>query len=425
MWGAGAITVGLGALVLSGPAAAHADTDEASGTNVRPVAGRTTQITKPARARRPATPPATPVASKAALQRSATPQRSTAPPVNTQRHPVITFLVSDGTLSHPNAGLLVGDGFSFDVITCAVDIRCHGGRAGLLYGDGGNGFNGGAGGKAGMLGNGGNGGPGTLSVNDGRGGNGGAAGLFGDGGRGGTADRFSAPGVASGGNGGAAGLFLGNGGDGGGAATGADGGNGGRGGLLVGVGGRGGAGGPGALQCTVPTCTPTETSGSGGRGGPGGIFGRAGAGGAEALPLNSPLFQGYSAVYPADGEVNTNGTAVSYPNPYWIPGTVVPDVVLPAGYTLSRFGYPAGFFMASGGTYFAQMALPPFSQVVPYYEFVVVDPASLPPGLHIEQSQAAPYFGQPGGGIQFHITDSKGTEAPIQLLLDSGYLKYK
>ncbi|WP_319430553.1 TNT domain-containing protein [Mycobacterium sp. RTGN5] len=326
---------------------------------------------------------------------------------------LLAVFVSNGTLSHPDAGLLIGNGFSFDGVTCAAATKCNGGSSGLLFGNGGNGFNGGVGGNAGLIGNGGAGGRGTTSINGGNGGNGGSAG-----------------------------LLLGNGGEGGSAATSATGGNGGRGALLFGVGGRGGIGGPGTVECANTECHVTNWGGVGGVGGAAGLFfGRAGAAGAQPLAQDSWLFQGYTAAYPvyvpvppapAPGQmqINPNGSGAVYPNdqdpskPYAIPGTIVPDIQLPAGTPIGRWGYPGGAFLAPAGTHFAQLSLPPASQVSPYFSYVVKDPSALPPGIHIEQSQAAPWFGQPGGAIQYRLTYADGTDAPVQALLDSGYLGY-
>ncbi|BBY65044.1 hypothetical protein MHEL_32870 [Mycolicibacterium helvum] len=326
---------------------------------------------------------------------------------------VVAIFVSNGTLSHPNAGLLIGNGFSFDGVTCASATKCDGGRSGLLFGNGGNGYNGGTGGNAGLIGNGGAGGRGFTTINGGNGGNGGSAG-----------------------------LFLGNGGEGGSAATGANGGNGGKGGLLFGIGGRGGIGGSGTVECATTECQVTNWGGLGGSGGAAGLFfGRAGAAGAQPLAENSWLFQGYTAAYPVyvpvppatapgNPEINPDGSGAVYPNdqdpskPYAIPGTIVPDIQLPAGTPLGRWGYPGGAFLAPAGTHFAQLSLPPSSQVSPYFSYVVKDPSALPPGIHIEQSQAAPWFGQPGGAIQYRLTYADGRDAPVQALLDSGYLGY-
>lgn len=334
----------------------------------------------------------------------------------------IGVIAANGTATHPDAGLLLGNGYSFTATSCLGPKSCDGGRAGLLWGDGGNGFNGGNGGHGGWIGNGGAGADGVAGIKGGSGGNGGSAGFIGNGGNGGIGTRGVVG--ASGGNGGRAGFFLGTGGAGGLAATGASGGNGGAGGLFFGAGGSGGIGGPGAVRCAQgdATCTFTVAGGSGGKGGSGGLFfGADGRNGAQALPPDSPLLVGYIPVNNA--EVTVIGLPASYPDPYYIPGTVVPDVTLPKGVVLSRFGYPTGNFLAGGGSFFAQLALSPISAVFPYFEYVVADPARLPVGIQIEQSQVAPYYGQPGGGIQYRITFG-GQEIPggVQALIDSGYL---
>ena len=73
------------------------------------------------------------------------------------------FFVGNGTATHPNAGLLIGDGYSYtadDVgqsgTYCTTGNPCDGGNAGLLFGNGGNGYNGGNGGDAYFYGRGGN-----------------------------------------------------------------------------------------------------------------------------------------------------------------------------------------------------------------------------------------------------------------------------
>ncbi len=100
---------------------------------------------------------------------------------------IVSIFVSNGTAAHPDAGLLIGNGFSYDATSCTGVAACNGGRAGLLIGTAGNGFNGGSGGNAGLFGTGGAGGAGTAG---GSGGPGGAGGLFaGNGGAGGAGDR--------------------------------------------------------------------------------------------------------------------------------------------------------------------------------------------------------------------------------------------
>ncbi|MBJ7401744.1 MAG: hypothetical protein JHC67_16030, partial [Mycolicibacterium sp.] len=86
---------------------------------------------------------------------------------------VLQALFRNGTADNPNAGLLVGNGFSFDASTCPTG-SCSGGNGGLI-GNGGNAYNGGFGGDAGLFGRGGRGGDAVTTAN---GGNGGVGGLF-------------------------------------------------------------------------------------------------------------------------------------------------------------------------------------------------------------------------------------------------------
>jgi hypothetical protein len=353
---------------------------------------------------------------------------------------LISKFVSDGTLAHPNAGLLVGNGFSYDDITCPQG-GCTGGKAGLIYGNGGNGFGGGNGGNAGLMGNGGNANPNDVPYSP-------------------NPDAPPPAGVA-GGKGGNGGLLFGNGGVGGAATTGAVGGKGGNGGLFFGSGGRGGNGGPGAVVCTngQATCKVTALGGAAGRGGNGGLLVGRALDGAQALPLNSPNFDGYIPTYgpnkdgyfpriatgnpypedyysPTGVGTDGQGKAVlgsgsGYPNPYWVYGTIVPKVALPTGFALAAWQDAFGSFLAPDNTNYALVSLPPAIQVQPYVEYVVKDPAALPPGWRIEQTQVAPGFGQYGGGIQYVIYtdrfDVSGNQIQGSLrdLLNTGYLAYK
>lgn len=146
------------------------------------------------------------------------------------------------------------------------------------------------------------------------------------------------------------------------------------------------------------------------------------------LPRESPLFDGYDPIPPGPEFTKPDGGLI-YPDdslpskPYAIPGTVVPDAQLPAGTELGRFGYPGGTYLAPEGTPFAELSLPPDSAAKPYYHYVVDDPTQLPPGWRIEQSQAAPWFHQPGGGTQYRIVAPDGVQASVQILVDWGFLK--
>ena len=180
---------------------------------------------------------------------------------------VYGIFVSNGTSGSPNAGLLVGNGYSYTSADtqCSGSFVCDGGRGGLLIGAGGNGYNGGNGGNAGLFfgtaflpGNGAPGAPGCSgsACNTGSGGNALLIGPGGSGGNGADAVYDSTTGA----------LIS--------AAT--SGGRGGNGGVLWGIGGAGGYGGADNGSETVPGAT----AGNGGEGGIAGlIFGRGGDGG--------------------------------------------------------------------------------------------------------------------------------------------------
>ena len=72
----------------------------------------------------------------------------------------IAIFVSDGTAAHPNAGLLIGNGYNYGAADDTLRRRsgCNGGNGGFLFGNGGSGYIGGDGGNADLYGNGGAGG---------------------------------------------------------------------------------------------------------------------------------------------------------------------------------------------------------------------------------------------------------------------------
>lgn len=136
----------------------------------------------------------------------------------------IRTLFSNGTAEHPDGGILLGNGFSYDASNCVGETVCNGGNAGLI-GNGGSGYNGGNGGAAKWFGNGGRGGDGLPGQDGGDGGQGGLfEGLGGDGGDGGDATAIAGVG-GNGGNGGSVGMLSvwGLGGNGGRGGNGADG----------------------------------------------------------------------------------------------------------------------------------------------------------------------------------------------------------
>jgi hypothetical protein len=113
------------------------------------------------------------VVSRTAVSGVSAPVASASAAATWQPGSVLRIFVGNGTATDPNAGILAGNGFSYDATTCPTGT-CDGGQAGLL-GNGGAGYNGGDGGSAGWFGDGGNG-VNAVTVVDG--GNGGRGGLF-------------------------------------------------------------------------------------------------------------------------------------------------------------------------------------------------------------------------------------------------------
>ncbi|OBB35848.1 TNT domain-containing protein [Mycobacterium sp. 852002-51961_SCH5331710] len=146
------------------------------------------------------------------------------------------------------------------------------------------------------------------------------------------------------------------------------------------------------------------------------------------LPPDSPLFDGYDPIPPGPHFTNPDGGLI-YPDdsldskPYAIPGTIIDNAELSKGTVLDRFGHPGGTYLSPEGVPFAERALPPDSAFKPYYQYVVDDPSKLPPGWRIEQSQAAPWFNQPGGGTQYRIVAPPGMDPSVEALRRAGYLK--
>lgn len=188
---------------------------------------------------------------------------------------------ADGTAAKPNGeagGIIFGNGGNgYNSPTTGVPGG-NGGAGGTLFGDGGHGGNsaGGAGGNGGIGGSAllfGTGGAGGHSLNGmssgGAGGNGGL--LYGNGGEGGT-------GFFGGGNGGRA-FLLGNGGAGGFTFSDEHAGNGGVGGALFGNGGDGGNGGSNGDGGNGGDAVLFGNGGNGGNGGVGGTDGLGGKGG--------------------------------------------------------------------------------------------------------------------------------------------------
>ena len=81
------------------------------------------------------------------------------------------------------------------------------------------------------------------------------------------------------------------------------------------------------------------------------------------------------------------------------------------GTVLDRFGHPGGSFLAPADASYMGRSIPYDRLKMPYYRYEVVRP------LRVRSGRIAPWFDQPGGGIQYK------TERRVGELVASGHLR--
>ena len=87
-------------------------------------------------------------------------------------------------------------------------------------------------------------------------------------------------------------------------------------------------------------------------------------------------------------------------------------IVLEAGTQIDSYGSEDGFFASPINTPYNQRSCAPGSDRKPYHQYIVLKPIE-----NVEQGVTAPWFDEPGGGIQYMMTKS------IKELLNESYLK--
>ena len=120
-------------------------------------------------------------------------------------------------------------------------------------------------------------------------------------------------------------------------------------------------------------------------------------------PDNRPIYPGNDGAVP--------GSRVSY--------TDMEAFRRDYGDTIDRFGGSGGAYLSPEGVLFEQRALPGGNLNAGYHVFRLTD--ELPPGVHIEVSEVAPAFGQPGGGIQLQFVDDVDGVLSVEQLLSNDY----
>ena len=135
-----------------------------------------------------------------------------------------------------------------------------------------------------------------------------------------------------------------------------------------------------------------------------------------------------------DHEFRNADGSLRYPDeddpakPYAIPGTV--HDLSPAeiksrldGQVWDRLGHPGGAWLAPEGTPYGERSLAPGSLEREYHGYRVHAENPLPDGWRIEESRAAPWFGQPGGGPQFRVISPPGVKPRVADLIGTDFLE--
>lgn len=99
----------------------------------------------------------------------------------------------------------------------------------------------------------------------------------------------------------------------------------------------------------------------------------------------------------ADRYYAKNGAPIYPPNDGRI--GIAENVTVESGTILSRYGYYKGKFFANETDSFEQRALPRTTNQNKYHRYRVKKP------LLAKKAKIAPWFGEPGGGIQYKISD--------------------
>ena len=86
-------------------------------------------------------------------------------------------------------------------------------------------------------------------------------------------------------------------------------------------------------------------------------------------------------------------------------------IILQPGTKVDRYGLESGTFVSPEGTPYSQRSLLPGTEQKPYNIYEVVKP------VEVNSGEIAPWFGEPGGGIQYEFSQ------PISELIKAGILK--
>ena len=122
------------------------------------------------------------------------------------------------------------------------------------------------------------------------------------------------------------------------------------------------------------------------------------------------LYSKYKNVFDNPKYYNQKTGAINWPKKDGFASTPIDEVLQP-GTGIDRYGSDFGSFTSPEGIPYEMRAVAPGTDLKPYSVFEVVEP------INVKAGEIAPWFDEPGGGIQYLLPDT------VDELLDAGILR--
>ena len=122
------------------------------------------------------------------------------------------------------------------------------------------------------------------------------------------------------------------------------------------------------------------------------------------------LYSKYKNVFDNPKYYNQKTGAINWPQNDGFASTPIDEVLQP-GTRIDRYGSDFGSFTSPEGIPYEMRAVAPGTDLKPYSVFEVVEP------INVKAGEIAPWFDEPGGGIQYLLPDT------VDELLDAGILR--
>ena len=122
------------------------------------------------------------------------------------------------------------------------------------------------------------------------------------------------------------------------------------------------------------------------------------------------LYSKYKEVFDNPKYYNQKTGSINWPKNDGFESTPIDEVLQP-GTRIDRYGSDFGSFTSPEGIPYEMRAVAPGTKLKPYSVFEVVEP------INVKAGKIAPWFDEPGGGIQYLLPDT------VDELLDAGVLR--